>query len=108
MWFLTLRKAHRLKVFENRMLRKVLGPKREEVSGDRRKLHVEQRHDLYCTPNGPYQSVCKVKENGIGDHVVCVGEKGYAYRFLVGAVEWKRTVGRPRPRREFNTKMDLK
>jgi hypothetical protein len=50
-WFLTLREEHRLRVFENRVLRRILGPKRDEVTGEWRKLHYEELNDLYCSPN---------------------------------------------------------
>jgi hypothetical protein len=49
--FLTLREEHRLRVFENRVLRRVFGPKRDDVTGDWRKLHNEQLHNLYSSPN---------------------------------------------------------
>jgi hypothetical protein len=47
---LTLRKEHTLRVFENRVLRRIFGPKRDEVTGDRRKLHNEELHNLYSSP----------------------------------------------------------
>ena len=50
-WSLTLREEHRLRVFENRVLRKVFGPKRDEVTGEWRKLHNEELNDLYSLPN---------------------------------------------------------
>ena len=50
-WSLTLREERRLRVFENRMLRKVFGPKRDEVTRERRKLHNEELNDLYSLPN---------------------------------------------------------
>ena len=50
-WSLTLREERRLRVFENRVLRRVFGPKRDEVTGEWRKLHNEERNDLYCSPN---------------------------------------------------------
>jgi hypothetical protein len=50
-WFLTLRKEHRLRVFENRVLRRIFGPKRDEVTGDWRKLHNKELHNLYFFPN---------------------------------------------------------
>jgi hypothetical protein len=46
-WSLTLREEHRLRVFENRVLRRIFGPKRDEVTGDGRKLHNEELHNLY-------------------------------------------------------------
>jgi hypothetical protein len=50
-WFLTLREEHRLRVFENRVLRRIFGPKRDEVTGEWRKLHNEELHDLYSSPS---------------------------------------------------------
>jgi hypothetical protein len=50
-WSLTLREEHRLRVFENRILRRIFGPKGDEVIGDRRKLHNEEFHNLYSSPN---------------------------------------------------------
>ena len=50
-WSLAVREDHRLRVFENRELRRILGPKREEVTGEWRKLHNEEPNDLYCSPN---------------------------------------------------------
>ena len=50
-WSLTLREERRLRVFENRVLRRVFGPKRDEVTGERRKLHNDELSDLYCSPN---------------------------------------------------------
>ena len=50
-WSLTLREEHRLRVFENRVLRRIFGPKRDGVTGERRKLHNEELNDLYCSPN---------------------------------------------------------
>jgi hypothetical protein len=50
-WSLTLREEHRLRVFENRVLRRIFGSKRDEVTGDWRKLHNEELHNLYSSPN---------------------------------------------------------
>jgi hypothetical protein len=50
-WSLRLREEHRLRVFENRVLRRIFGPKRDDVTGEWRKLHNEELHDLYCSPN---------------------------------------------------------
>jgi hypothetical protein len=50
-WSLTLREEHRLRVFENRVLRRIFGPRRDEVMGDWKKLHNEELHKLYSSPN---------------------------------------------------------
>jgi hypothetical protein len=50
-WSLALREEHRLRVFENRLLRRIFGPKRDEVTGDWRKLHNEELHNLYASPS---------------------------------------------------------
>jgi hypothetical protein len=50
-WFLTLREEHRLRVFENRVLRRIFGPKRDEMMGEWRKLHNKELHDLYSSPS---------------------------------------------------------
>jgi hypothetical protein len=50
-WSLTLREEHRLRVFDNRVLRRIFGPKRDEVTGDWRKLHNEELHNLYSSPD---------------------------------------------------------
>jgi hypothetical protein len=63
-WSLTLREEHRLRVFENRVLRRICGPKRDEVTGEWRKLHNEELHDLYCSPNNI--GVIKARSDGRG------------------------------------------
>jgi len=50
-WSLTLKEERRLRVFENRVMRKIFGPKRDEVTGRWRKLHYEELNDVYCSPN---------------------------------------------------------
>jgi hypothetical protein len=100
-----LREERRLKVFENRVLRGVFGPKMDEVTGEWRKLHNEELNDLYCLPN-----IVRVVESrgmrGAG-HVTLTGEGRGVHRVLVGKPEGKRPLGRPRRRWEDNIKMDL-
>ena len=87
------------------MLRKIFGPKRDEVTGEWRKLHNEELNDLYSSPN-----IIRVIKSRIvrwAWHVVCLGEGRGAYRVLVGKPEGKRPLGRPRRRWEDNIKMDL-
>jgi hypothetical protein len=92
-----------LRVFENRVLRKIFGPKREE-DGSWRKLHNDELHDLYSSPN---IKVIKSRRMGWAGHVARMGEGRGAYRVLVGRPEGKRPLGRPRRRWEDNIKMDL-
>jgi hypothetical protein len=94
-WSLTLGEEHRLRVFENRMLRKIFGPKREEdVSW--RKLHNDELHDLYSSPN--IVRVIKSRRMRWSGHMARMGEGRGAYRVLVGRPEDKRPLGRPRRR----------
>jgi hypothetical protein len=94
----------RLRVFENRVLRKIFGPKREE-DGSWRKLHNDELHDLYSSPN-IVRMVKSRRMRGAG-HVAHMGEGRGAYRVLVGTPEGKRPLERPRRRWEDNIKMDL-
>jgi hypothetical protein len=103
-WSLTLREEHRLRVFENRVLR-VFGPKRNEVTGEWRKLHNEELNDLYSLPN--IVRVLKSRRMRLAGHVTRMGEDRGVHRVLVGKPEGKRPLGRPRRRWEDNVKMDL-
>ena len=103
-WSLTLREECRLRVFENRVLRKVFGPKRDEVTGEWRKLHNEL-NDLYSLPN--ILRVVKLRRMRWAGHGVRTGEDRGVHRVLVGKPEEKRPLGRPRRRWEDNIKMDL-
>jgi len=87
------------------MLRRVFGPKRDEVRGEWRKLHNEKLNDLYSSPN--IVRVIKSKRMRWAGHVARVGERRGVYVVLVGNPKGKRTLGRPRRRLEDNTKMDL-
>jgi hypothetical protein len=100
-----LRDEYGLRVFENRMLRRMFGPKRVEVAGDWRKLHSEELNDLYCSPNIVW--VIKSRRMKWAGHVVRMGKKRRVYRALLGKPEGKRPFGRPRRRWEDNIKMDL-
>jgi hypothetical protein len=71
-WSLTLREDRRLRVFENRVLRRIFGPKREEVTGEWRKLHDEELNDLYCSPN--IVRVVKSRRMRWAGHVARMGE----------------------------------
>jgi hypothetical protein len=79
---LTLREEHRLRVFENRVLRRIFGPKRDEVTGEWRKLHNTELHDLYSSPS--IIRIIKSRRMRWAGHVARIGEKRNAYRLLVG------------------------
>jgi hypothetical protein len=80
-------------VFENRVLRSKFGPKRDEVTGDWRKLHNEELHKLYSSPN--IIRMIKSRRMIWAGHVARMGETRNAYRVLVGKPEGKRPLGRP-------------
>ena len=89
---LTLREQRRLRVFHNRVLRGIFGSKRDEVKGEARKLHNEELHDLYSSPN-----IIRVIKSRIirwVGHVARMGEWRGVYRILVGKHEGKRPLGR--------------
>jgi hypothetical protein len=95
-WSLTLREEHRLRVFANRVLRRIFGLKRDEVTGEGRKLHNEELRDLYSSPN--IIRIIKSRRMRWAGHVARMGEKRNAYRLLMGKPEGKRPLGRPRRR----------
>jgi hypothetical protein len=95
-----------LRVFENRMLRRILGPRRDEMTGGWRKLHNEEFHDLYSSPS--IITMIKSRRMRWTGHVARMGAKMNAYRILVGKTEEKRPMGRPRRRWVDNTRMDLR
>jgi hypothetical protein len=104
-WSLTLREKHRLRVFENRVLRRIYGPKRNEVTREWRKLHNEELRDLYSSPS--IIRIIKLRRMRWADHVARMGAKRNAYRLLVGKSEGKRPLGRPIRRWVDNIRMDL-
>jgi hypothetical protein len=81
-------------VFENRVLRRTLGPKRDEVTGEWRKLHNKELRDLYSSPS--IIRIIKSRRMRWAGHVARMGEKINAYRLLVAKAEGKRPLGRPR------------
>jgi hypothetical protein len=91
-------------VFENRVLRRIFGPKRDEVTGDWRKLHNEELHSLYSSPSR-IRMIKSTRMRWAG-HVARMGEMRNAYRILVGKPEGKRPLGRPRRRWVNNIKME--
>jgi hypothetical protein len=99
-WSLTLRVEHRLRVFENRVLRRIFGSKRDDVTGGWRKLHNEELHGLYSS-----SSIIRVIK---ARRMRWVGHVSGAYNILVGRPEGRRPVGRPRCRWEDNIKIDLR
>ena len=104
-WSLTLREERRLRVFENGVLRRIFGPKRDEVTGEWRKLHNEELNNLYCSPS-IVQVIKSIRMRWAG-HVARMGDRGGLYRVLEGKPEEKRPLGRPRCRWENNIKMDV-
>ena len=104
-WPLTLREERWLKVFENRVLRRVFGPNRYEVSGQWKKLHNEELSDLYSLPN--ILRVVKSSRMRWAGHVARMVEGRDVHRVLVWKPERKRPLVRHRHRWEDNIKMDL-
>jgi hypothetical protein len=105
-WSVTLREEHRLRVFENRVLRRISGPKRDEVTEEWRKLHSAELHNLYSSPDIIRQ--IKSRRMRWTGHVARMGEGRNVYRVLVGKSERKRPLERPRRRWEDGIKMDLR
>jgi hypothetical protein len=103
-WSLTLREKHRLRVFENRVLR-IFRPKREE-DGSWRKLHNDELHSLYSSPN--IVRMIKSRWLRLAGHVARMGEVRGVYRVLVGKPKSKKPLGRPRHRWEDTIKLDLR
>ena len=105
-WSPTLREEHRLRVFENNVLRKIFGAKRDEITGEWRKLHNADLHELYSSPN----IIRNLKSRRLrwAGQVASMGKSRNAYRVLVGKPESKRLLGRPRRRSGNNIKMNLR
>jgi hypothetical protein len=102
---LTLREEYKPRVFENRVLRRILGPKRDEVTQEWKKLYNEELNDLYSLSS--IIRIMKSRRVRWVGHVAQMGAKRNTYRLLVGKPEGKRPLGRPRCRRVDNIRMDL-
>jgi len=102
---LALREERKLRVFENMVLRRIFGPRRDEVTEEWRRLHNEEPNELYCSPS--IVRVIKSRRMRWAGHVARTGEERGAYRVLVGKPEGKRPLGRPRRRWVDNIMMDL-
>ena len=89
-----MREEHKLRVFENRVLRRISGPKRDRITGEWRKLHNEELNDLYSSPNIVW--VIKSRRMRWVRHVACMEEGRGVHKVLVGKPERKRPLGRPR------------
>jgi hypothetical protein len=92
-------------LFENRVLRKIFGPKRDEVTGEWRKFHNEEHRDLYSSTS--IIRIMKSRRMRWAGHVARMVEKRNAYRLLVGKPEGKTPLERPRRRWVDNIRMDL-
>jgi len=104
-WLLTLQEERKLKVFENMVLRRIFGPRRDEVTGEWRRLHNEELNDLYPSPN--IVRVIKSRRMRWAGRMACMGEEREVYKVLVGKPEGKRPLGRPRHRWVDNIRTDL-
>jgi len=102
---LTLREERKLRVFENMVVRRIFGPRRDGVTGEWRRLHNEELNYLYSSPN--IVRVVKSRRMRWAGHVARMGEVRGVYRVLVGKPEGRRPLRRPRRRWVDNIKMDL-
>jgi hypothetical protein len=105
-WSLTLREEHGLRVFDNRVLRRLFGSNRYEVAGEWRKFHNEELHNLYSSPDIIRQ--VKSRRMRWAEHVARMAKERKVYKVLVGKSEGKRPLGRPRRRWEDGIRMDLR
>jgi hypothetical protein len=92
-------------VFENRVLKRIFGPKRDEVTREWRKLHNERLNGLYSSPN--IIRVIKSRRMRWAGHIARMKERRVGYRVLVGKPEGKKPLRRPRRKWEVDIKMNL-
>ena len=104
-WSLSLREERKLRVFQDMALRRIFGPRRDEVTGEWRRLHNEELNDLYSSPN--IVRVIKSRRMRWARYVALMGEERGVYRVLVGKPEGRRPLGRPRCRWVDNIRIDL-
>ena len=104
-WSLTLWEERKLTVLENMVLRRIFGPRRDEVTGKWRRMHNEELNYLYPSPN--IVRVIKSRRMRWAGHVARMGEESGVYRVLVGKPEGRRLLGRPRRRWVDNIRTDL-
>jgi hypothetical protein len=95
-----------LRVFENRVLRRIFGPKRDKITEEWRRLHNRELYALCFSPNIIW--VSKSRTMRWAGHVACMGKSRGVYRVLAGKPEGRRPLGRPRRRWEENIKMNLR
>jgi hypothetical protein len=105
-WSVTLREQHRLRVFENRVLSGIFGPKRDQVTGECRTFHNGELHNMYASPNNIRHM--KSRRMRWAGHVARVGEGIKMYKVLVGKPEGKRPLGSSKHRWEDGIKMDFR
>jgi hypothetical protein len=106
-WSPTLREECKLRVYENRVLMRILEPKRNEIIGGWRKVHKEEFDNLYPSPPNTFRMIKSRRIGGEG-YVACMKEKRTSYRILMRKPKGERPLGRLTHRLEENIKTDLR